>query len=912
MELKRYQRDVLDDIEAYLVSLDKTSGINAAWRDYWTAKGWEGRACRDRGDADATSASLPIGIPAYHDDLDGVPNVCIKVPTGGGKTFLAASSVKTIFDRLPTGKSKFVVWLVPSDAILTQTVANLSNPNHPYRQRLNRDFGGAVNVYTKEQLLNAQNFKPTDVMENLSVCVFCYASIRANPTKKDDKKIYQENGNLIAFSEYFNDRELLLADTPETALMQVVRQMNPVVVVDESHNAKSELSIAMLKNLNPSFVLSMTATPTERSNIISYANARELKRENMVKLPVIVYNRPDRASVIHDAVKLRGVLEKKAGGSRLSRPGDDGRDKRVPPGENLPYIRPIVLFQAQPKNSDDAATFDKIKAKLVNMGIPAEEIAIKTANKDELKTIDLMAKNCPIRYIITVNALKEGWDCPFAYILASLANKTSTVDVEQIVGRILRQPYARRHSDPLLNMSFVLASSGDFQTTVRSVVEGLNGAGFSAQDYRVATPQDGIVPDVPVAVQQDLPTQTEAASQKDVSDDGGDDLSDVPDVPILKPENKEDGTVDAVDETISAIVSDAVNQGTAYEAEVNNSSGDLHELGAFNVKNQRIQQQFAAEAAQLKIPQFMLQDDAGLFGGSDALVRLSEADLMDGFTLAAKAADIDFNPGLTGAMKIDISESGDVTPKCKSLSKADLNFLTAQLAGKTGAERLRHLIDLAATQLDLRIDFCDKAEIADYVKRVATQLPPAVQDQLSIELLPAFTQCVRDKIDALAREHKRSAFQSRLNANTILCEPFYELPSAIQPPNAITYIEKSLYTGEYDDMNGDELKVVQEIAAKDNVRWWHRIKDRKGFCINGFINHYPDFMVMTDKGNLVMVEVKGPHLDGSDSQAKAELGRVWADNAGLKYKYFMVFLKDGDAVQGALKVDAFLNTLEKL
>lgn len=888
MELKTYQRDVLDDIEAYLVALDKSNGINAAWREYWAERGMGGVS---------GERTLPIGIPSYKDDLGGVPNVCIKVPTGGGKTFLAASSVKTIFDRLPTGKSKFVVWLVPSDAILTQTIANLSNPDHPYRQRLNQDFGGAVNVYTKEQLLNAQNFKPTDVMENLSVAVFCYASIRANSTKKDDKKIYQENGNLIAFSEFFNDRELLLADTPDTALMQVVRQMNPVVVVDESHNAKSELSIAMLKNLNPSFVLSMTATPTERSNIISYANARELKRENMVKLPVIVYNRPDRASVIHDAVKLRGVLEKKAkaeqsaGGSR---------------------IRPIVLFQAQPKNSEDAATFDKIKAKLVNMGIPAEEIAIKTANKDELKTTDLMAANCQIRYIITVNALKEGWDCPFAYILASLANKTSTVDVEQIVGRILRQPYARRHSDPLLNMSFVLASSGDFQATVRSVVEGLNGAGFSAQDYRVATPQDDAIPEVPVAVQQDLPTQGETAAQEEEPAEASDDLSDVPDAPVLKPEVEDGQSSESIDETITAIVSDAVSKGTAYEEQVNNSADDLHDFGVPNVKTQHIQPQFAAEVAELKVPQFMLQDDAGLFGGSDALVRLSESDLMDGFTLSAKAADIDFNPGLNGAMKIDISESGDVTPKCKSLSKADLNFLTAQLAGKSGAERLKHLVDMAATQLDLRTDFCDKAEIADYVRRVASQLPPAIQDQLSVELLPSFVQCVRDKIDALAREHKRAAFRDRMNANTILCEPYYELPSAIQPPNAITYIEKSLYTGEYDDMNGDELKVVQEMAAKDNVRWWHRIKDRKGFCINGFINHYPDFMVMTDKGNLVMVEVKGPHLDGSDSQAKAELGRIWADNAGLKYKYFMVFLKDGDAVQGALKIDAFLNTLEKL
>lgn len=868
MELKRYQRDVLDDIEAYLVSLDRTGGLNAAWRDYWAAKG------------------AGLGVPPYRDDLGGVPNVCIKVPTGGGKTFLAAASVKTVFDRLPAGRSKFVVWLVPSDAILAQTVANLSNPGHPYRQRLNRDFGGAVNVYTKDQLLNGQNFKPADVMENLSVCVFCYASVRVNPAKREDRKIYQENGNLLAFAERFRDGGALLADTPETALMQVVRRMSPVVVVDESHNAKSELSVAMLRNLNPSFVLSMTATPTERSNVISCANARELKRESMVKLPVIVYNRPDRASVIRDAVTLRGLLERKAKAEQASGGSP---------------IRPIVLFQAQPRSGEDAATFDRIRAKLVGMGIPAEEIAVKMADRDELKAVDLMARDCPVRYVITVNALKEGWDCPFAYVLASLANKTSAVDVEQVVGRILRQPYARRHSDPLLNLSFVLASSGDFQTTVRSVVEGLNGAGFSARDYRVAAPPD-------------LPAQTGPAAQQGVPDDGADDFSDVPDAPTpgTGAGDKDGGKADATDEAMAALVSDAARQGTAYEAEADSPSGDLHEWGGFDVKSRHMQPQFAEEAARLKIPQFMLQDDAGLFGGADALVRLSDDDLMEGFTLAAKAADVAFNPGLTGAMKVDISESGDVTPKCKSLSRADLDFLTSQLAGKTGEERLRRLVDLAATHLDARIDFCGKAEIADYVKRAAAQLPPAVRDRLSIELLPAFTQCVRDRIDALVREHKRSAFRSKLDANAILCLPSYALPSAIRPPSAITYVEKSLYDGEYDDMNGDELKVVQEVAAKGNVRWWHRIRDRKGFCINGFVNHYPDFMVMTEKGNLVLVEVKGPHLDGSDSQAKAELGRAWADSAGLRYKYFMVFLKDGDGVQGALKVDAFLNTLERL
>ena len=338
MELKKYQKQVLGDLDTYLKSLDESKGLVSAWGGYWSSKGL-------------------MPPQSYYDDIPGAANVCVKVPTGGGKTFIASCALKHIFDHVPVGKTRFVVWLVPSDAILSQTVANLSNPDHPYRQRINMDFSGKVNVYTKEQLLNAQNFKPFDVQENLSIAVFCYASIRANPKSKDDKKIYQENGNLLAFPTTFNDPELKLNDdTPDTALLQVIRQFNPVVVVDESHNAKSELSIAMLKNVNPSFVFAMTATPTERSNIISYVNARELKREHMVKLPVIVYNRPDRNSVINDAVQLRGQLEAKANAAM---------------GAGADYLRPIVLFQAQPKTSDDSETLEKIREKLVSKGIPA-------------------------------------------------------------------------------------------------------------------------------------------------------------------------------------------------------------------------------------------------------------------------------------------------------------------------------------------------------------------------------------------------------------------------------------------------------------------------------------------------------------------------------------------------------------
>ena len=178
-----------------------------------------------------------------------------------------------------------------------------------------------------------------------------------------------------------------------TALIQVLRQLSPVVVVDESHNAGSDLSVEMRNNLNPSFVLDLTATPRQNSNILSYVDARELKKENMMKLPVVVYNRTSRQSVIQDAIQLRGSIERQA---------------MVEEQMGGAYIRPIVLFQAQPKVSEDSEPFDKIKAMLVDMGIPKEEIAVKTSKVDELGKTDPMSRDCPIRYIITVNALKEG------------------------------------------------------------------------------------------------------------------------------------------------------------------------------------------------------------------------------------------------------------------------------------------------------------------------------------------------------------------------------------------------------------------------------------------------------------------------------------------------------------------------
>ena len=177
------------------------------------------------------------------------------------------------------------------------------------------------------------------------------------------------------------------------------------MIVDESHNAKSNLSIEMLENLNASFIYELTATPKDSSNIIHYTNAMELKQENMVKLPVFLCNFVNVASVIENAISLQNRLE------------------AIAKNENS-NLRPIVLFQAQSGANEDAHTFEKLKNKLVNIGIEKEQIAIKTAKINELDEINLLDKDCKIRYIITITALKEGWDCPYSYILASIAIKT--------------------------------------------------------------------------------------------------------------------------------------------------------------------------------------------------------------------------------------------------------------------------------------------------------------------------------------------------------------------------------------------------------------------------------------------------------------------------------------------------------
>lgn len=881
MELKIYQKKVMKDLVSYMDSLDAAPGLRSAWSDYWMKQD----VCIGFG-----------GVPGYVDTISGVPHVCMKVPTGGGKTFMACASLHKIFSRMPESKAKVVVWLVPSDPILVQTIRTLSDVNHDYRKRLDADFAGRVGVYTKDMLLNGQNFSPDTVREMLTVCIMSYGSLRIDSRKKDVRKVYQENGNLLKFADYFNSRDVLLADTPDTALIQVLRQMEPVVVVDESHNAQSNLSVEMLERLNPSFILDLTATPKKNSNIISYVDARELKKENMVKLPVIAYFRNDRQSVIQDAIQFRGYLEKQA------------ETARAGGGE---YIRPIVLFQAQPNISEDSETFDKIKKLLMDMGIPEEEIGIKTSKVDDISKLDLMSEDCSIRYIITVNALKEGWDCPFAYILASLANKTSKVDVEQILGRVLRQPYTRKHAGTLLNSSYVFTCSRDFRETIDSILAGLNNAGFSRKDFRLgnteeSTPQE--TGDASTGTQMtvdDIPASETAAAESGDIEDSFNDID--PSVVNISPISDEGD----IDEAVADIAGTAEQSAAEYEeefteAETNNVGYTWGELGSM-LNQYRIQTQYRDEIKNLKIPQFFVQTVPDLFG--DEYELLEPEALSEGFSLSGQNAEINFELDSSQIYKFDIAEEGEAVPKYKKVKQDSSEYIKNFISRYPEEKRVNLCVDTICYQLN-KNNRIPGAHILAYVKRIVAAMDK--DDVAAMQSnVPTYAYKIGKKIDSLEEAYREEQFYKWLDAGKIICREAYVFPDVITPAQAIDAVPYSLYEAEKDDMNQFERRVLDVIVALNNVRWWHRIIERKGFRLNGFINHYPDFIVMTKKGNVVLVESKGDYLDGDDSKTKLSLGRSWQAAAGGRYRYFMVF-KDKEIGKGSYKLDDFAEVMKNL
>lgn len=442
-----------------------------------------------------------------HDGCDRpVPNAVLKVPTGGGKTWLAVSGVSHIIGRYLDRNTGFVLWIVPNEAIYSQTLKRLRDRQHPYRQALDRAAAGRVRVMEKGERLDAR-----DVETNLCVMLLMLQS--ANRETQDSLKMFQDRGDVHGFFPPEGEQQAhakALERTPNLAayhgmfpmvkdsLGNALRIIRPVVVLDEGHRAISDLAFKTLYGFNPCFVLELTATPKDvtprggqnprpgrNANVLVEVTGRELDREGMIKMPLTVDPRQgtDWHATLRAAVEKLDALDAEA-------------EKFL--AETNRYIRPIMLVQVERTGADQRESAhvhaEDVKEWLLTAGFDEPEIAIKTAEQNDLnqpENQDLLSPSNRVRAIITKQALQEGWDCPFAYVLCALAASTNPQALTQLVGRILRQPGAMKTTREALDECHVVTHHAETRSAMEAIKAGLERDGLTDLVVEVSQEANG-------------------------------------------------------------------------------------------------------------------------------------------------------------------------------------------------------------------------------------------------------------------------------------------------------------------------------------------------------------------------------------------------------------------------------------
>lgn len=460
---KIYQQQVLDSVEAYFKACHELPSPSIAFTAT-TERLW------GRGNPYNPLSGFPLDMPYF----------CLRVPTGGGKTWLAAKSVQLVNTHLLRCEHSVILWLVPSKPIREQTIKALKDRSHPYHAALRE--AGPITVLDLEE---AKSVTRATLDTSTTIIVATRQAFQVE--EEECRKVYQSSGALMHHFDNLSptQRDELLTDgmdserTTPYSLANVLRLRRPFVVVDEAHNSRTELAFDMLARFRPSGVMELTATPDlERTptNVLHSVSAAELKAEEMIKLPVVLEAEPNWQQCLTDAIGRRDALHKLADEERRA---------------GAAYLRPLVLIQSEPRRAGiETLDFERVKNELItNHGIPASEIVVATGEEKGLEQIDADYKlgiadpACPVKFVITQKALAEGWDCPFAYILVSMASLSSATAVEQLLGRVLRQPGASHRQAKALNQSYAFVVSRNFAETAGALRDRLvAGAGFERRE----------------------------------------------------------------------------------------------------------------------------------------------------------------------------------------------------------------------------------------------------------------------------------------------------------------------------------------------------------------------------------------------------------------------------------------------
>lgn len=855
--LKTYQAQALEAVERFFRRM-RIAGRDAAWTEVAVAS---------------------TGRPYDPSALGEVPAVCIRIPTGGGKTVLAAHAIPRIGQAFDTD-APVALWLVPSEAIRSQTLAALKSPGHPCRSALEQAFGDRLRVCGLEDL-------PTVGRHEVGTsAIVIVATIQSfNVKDKSIRNVYAFDEALDAHFQALTPQQLEkldkvteadLAAQPyltqsdvgrvKSSLANFLALARPVIVVDEAHNNRTDQAFRTLRNLNPACVVELTATPAKGSNVLFHVGAQALQREEMIKLPIVLMEHPTGwKDAVRDAILTRDRLE------HLAAKEDE-------------YLRPVVLFQAQPKNGE--VTVEVLLEHLTSSDgekIDRKQIAVATGDQKELGGIVLADRACPIRYVITVEALKEGWDCPFAYVLCGLQDTRSAKDVEQLLGRVLRMPYARARQQPELNRAYAHVVKQGFVDVASQLVDRLvQNMGFNAYEAAAAI----------VAPSEQLPLPGTPGVYTPPAEEAYVQLPSVPAITVPEALREKVEIRELMGGGAAAVVRGELTDEVAAFLLEGVASKDKDTVRA-SIDQERVRQEARRAPGARGIPFAPLPQLCVDFEGAlqpldkRLLAVLGEFDLfaepigLAGFNIRESA----------NVIEIDVDDDR-VTYSQGEAAQLQLNMVTTHWT----VNDLVRWLDRECRQPDVAQASLVKwlLKTVDYLRnergfhltalvRGRHQLKEATTREIERRRRAAATKGFQAQIpNFLAAPRLEDSFRYAFT--------FHGTNYAGRPPfyRGAYKFKKHYYPGMIHDLrekteggkDSEEFICARAIDMHPQVKHWIRNVERESLASFWLPTStdlfYPDFVAELTDGRLLVVEYKGEHLaTADDTREKAQIGHQW-------------------------------------
>lgn len=451
------------------------------------------------------------------------------------------------------------------------------------------------------------------------------------------------------------------------------------------------------------------------------------------------------------------------------------------------------------------------------------------------------------------------------------------------------------------------------------MVEGLNAAGFSSKDYRAQDENDRdgseLVShnDIQMHI-DDLEKDAKYSSMEEMIESKQQEGRLWDFLPYKTNEEKDISVKNDID--VSDMVRAAELQSAAYWESVSEEDSVLLEgipdEVKVKMKTYSMREEFAREASELIIPQFVAETSPILFSDHEFAL-LEKENLYKGFTLRDKDTQIDFSAIEVEIARIDVEDSNDGKPKAFQIKGYDNIHMKEWIDSQPSEAKRRICKDMICKKISRNNAIQDR-ELEEYVGHIMRQMTEDQLTDLEQSYYP-YMVAIENKVNALLSQYAFGRFYKLLEQEHITCIPMYRLPEIIAPSRTISSIPKSLYTEEEDFDNAYEKKVIWELSALDNIKWWHRNIARKGFVINGAVTAYPDFMAMTNSGKILLIETKGDQLKNDESKVKSEIGAKWAAKASMTgriYKYYMVFQTKNPEYEGAYSYDRFMEIVREL